>query len=212
MITGSKTKSNGAIMARKPDVRRQVRSARKVRRQLRERAARFVPGDPRLTGAGLASPTGLVFQDGVPIYTFTTPAGLNLTFNNGAHIGDAQLELLFWGDFWKTASNPSMADIVQAVNNIVSSEYLSELTQYGFHSITGVDSMIVSDPAPPAGTYSGDDVASMVWDLIDAQNIFPEPDEPGGRNIYIWSLLPEAPPIRNPAAHTPMTRRVTYPC
>lgn len=179
-----------------------IKSAKKSTRRLRKRVPRFDAGDPRLTGAGLANPTGLVFQNGVPVYTFNTQPGLNITFNGGAHVGDAQLELLFWGNFWKTASNPSMGDIVQAVQKIVNSGYLSELTQYGFNSITGVGSTQVSNPPPPPGTYTGADVASMVWDLIDGQNVFPEPDEPGGRNIYMVFAPSGTAFTTNPGAHT----------
>jgi hypothetical protein len=41
---------------------------------------------------------------------------------------------------------------------------------------------------PPA-TFVDDDVMTLVWSLIDAGS-FPEPDEPGGRNIYAVFMPP----------------------
>jgi hypothetical protein len=50
--------------------------------------------------------------------------------------------------------------------------------------------MIVTNPAPP-GTFGDSDVEDLVWALID-DNRFPEPDEPGGRNLYMVFLPPGA--------------------
>lgn len=122
-------------------------------RGVRTRSPRFKSDDPRI-GGGLSSPTGWTVEDGVPMYTFQTPPGLKIGFGGGPLVGDVPLQLLFWGDFWKTAQNPSAADILNAVNNIVNSLYLSELKQYGFNSITNVAATIVSSPPPPPGTYT----------------------------------------------------------
>ena len=48
--------------------------------------------------------------------------------------------------------------------------------------------MVVTDPGPP-GTYQDDDVQNLIWSLID-DNKFPEPDEPGGRNLYMVFMPP----------------------
>jgi hypothetical protein len=48
--------------------------------------------------------------------------------------------------------------------------------------------MVVTSPAPPA-TYNDDDVSTLVWSLID-EGTFPEPDDPGGRNIYVVFMPP----------------------
>jgi hypothetical protein len=47
---------------------------------------------------------------------------------------------------------------------------------------------MVSRPAPPA-TYNDDEVKDLVWALIDDDR-FPEPAEPGGRNLYTVFMPP----------------------
>jgi hypothetical protein len=99
-------------------------------------------------------------------------------------ISSADLELLFWGNQWQTATGPSANDIIAAVQQLLASPYLSALSQYGFSNIRLRGSTIVLNPAPPAPRYSADDVRDMVWALID-DNVFPEPDDDGGRIFYM---------------------------
>ncbi len=56
--------------------------------------------------------------------------------------------------------------------------------QYGFASLTLDPATIVINPGPPFPTFSGDDAKDMVWDLIDDDR-FPEPDDDGGRIVYM---------------------------
>ncbi len=115
-----------------------------------------------------------------------------LTYHQGPVAGSARLQLLFWGDYWNTpAANPSTGTLSDAATTIVNSAYLSELTQYGFSSISLLDPLVVTQPGPSTPTFSFDNVGNMVWDLIDGGS-FPEPDEDGGNIIYMVFAPPGA--------------------
>jgi stage V sporulation protein SpoVS len=104
----------------------------------------------------------------------------SISDHGGARILDGVLELIFWGAAWQTATGPSRADIVQAVQAMIAGPYLSELSQYGFRSLVLRGTTIVLEPKPP----KTDEVGKMVWNAIDS-GVFPEPDDPGGRIIYM---------------------------
>ena len=108
----------------------------------------------------------------------------HLSYRGGPVVGAASLQLLFWGDFWNTATNPSLEEVTEAVSAIIDSPYLSELAQYGFQSLTLNTPLVVTQPGPSVPMFSGENVKDMVWDLID-NDIFPEPDDEGGRIIYV---------------------------
>jgi hypothetical protein len=104
----------------------------------------------------------------------------------GPVILGCQLELIFWGDTWRTGPNlsgVSPASVVNAVENILTGPYLMLLGQYGFNSVAIQGTTLVTVPPPPP-SYTLADVENMVWNLID-DGKFPEPDEPGGRTLYM---------------------------
>jgi hypothetical protein len=109
--------------------------------------------------------------------------------NGGGAIGTGlPVQLIFWGSAWNApATNPSASAIITAVRTILGGGWMSGLRQYGVRRCTFGGSMIVTDP-PPA-TYKDDDIATLVWSLID-EGTFPEPDDPGGRNIYVVFMPP----------------------
>ena len=113
----------------------------------------------------------------------------------GALIANAQLELVFWGDAWQSTTGPSAGDVVNAINRILASPYLLALAQYGFQSAAVRGSTIVTSPAPPAD-YSMEDVGNLIWNLID-DGKFPEPDDDGGRILYMVFMPPGTNPPRD---------------
>jgi hypothetical protein len=119
----------------------------------------------------------------VDLYAVADDAQGSDSASGGQIVGTATLQLLFWGNFWEQATNPSAGDITNAVAAILNSPYLSQLDQYGLKSLSLGPSTIVHVDVP-SPTFSSDDAFDMVWDLID-QGTFPEPDEPGGRNVYM---------------------------
>jgi len=137
---------------------------------------------PRIP-SGLTAPTGALHEGDLEIFTYPTQP-LQAVYNQGAVVVGANLQLLFWGTFWETASAPSTGDIEQAVRTILASPYLSEVSQYGFSDLTLNPSRIVTAPAPPSTSYSSDDVGNMIWKLID-DGTFPTPDSSDRRNLYV---------------------------
>jgi hypothetical protein len=109
--------------------------------------------------------------------------------NGGGAIGTGlPVQLIFWGPAWNApATNPSASTIISAIQTILGGGWMSGLRQYGVRRCTFGGSMIVTNP-PPA-TYDDDDIETLVWSLID-EGTFPEPDEPGGRNIYVVFMPP----------------------
>ncbi|HEX6526031.1 MAG TPA: hypothetical protein VF070_39365 [Streptosporangiaceae bacterium] len=148
---------------------------------------------------GASSAVGYVDDDGliVALYGVAGDATSSDSVNNqgGALIVTAPIELVFWGDQWQTAIGPSTGDIINAVNGILASPYLSELSQYGFQHVSVQGSTIVTAPAPPAN-YTFDDVGNLVWNLID-DGKFPEPDDDGGRILYMVFMPPGTTPPPN---------------
>src|SRR5450755_4187327 len=104
------------------------------------------------------------------------------SFHGGAVILSPQLQLIFWGSRWAGGASPTETQVRDAVVSIISGPYLLKLRQYGIGPATlrGTSTIISPDPPSP---FSSDDVRNLIWDLID-QGEFPEPDDPGGRNLY----------------------------
>jgi hypothetical protein len=149
--------------------------------RLHQRSANPRAGGP--IPSGLSNPVGALGGPGVTIWKFITPPTA-LSRGLGPIVTTARLVPLFWGDFWRTATDPSVADVHQAIEQLLLSPYLSEVSQYGFQSLTLDPPLIVVTPGPRFPTYSGDSVRDMVWDLIDDDR-FPEPDEDGGQIVYM---------------------------
>ncbi len=163
-----------------------VISRRGAKRRFSPAGLRARDNNPLAPGqipSSLSDPAGSIFEPGRTVWKFFAPPA-KLHFGGGAIITTARLVPLFWGEFWKTATDPSVSDIHQAIAQILPSPYLSEAMQYGFQSLTLDPAMIVISPGPPFPTFSGDDAKDLVWDLIDDDR-FPEPDEDGGRIVYM---------------------------
>ena len=114
------------------------------------------------------------------------PADTTTSNDGGAIISHVSLQLLFWGSAWNSNPAPSIGSFINAVNGILQSPYLSGLGQYGVASSSIKGAWIVTgrDPKNP---FSDGDVHSIISDLID-QGSFPEPDDPGGQNLYMFIL------------------------
>jgi hypothetical protein len=147
--------------------------------------------EPGIVGADTTAlalpqiPTGSVTAGPVEIdlHGVANDAVSSDSATGGAIVGTATLQLLFWGGFWEKAFAPSTGDIRITVAALLNSPYLSQLDQYGFKSLVlGASTLVYADV--PAPTFSNEDAYNMVWDLID-QDTFPEPDDTGGRNIYM---------------------------
>ena len=108
--------------------------------------------------------------------------------NHGAVIPRVSLQLIFWGKDWPRPSpGPSADAITAAVQGMLSGPYMSGLLQYGIGlgSLRGT-TFVKYDPPNP---FSKNHWHSLIWSLID-DGTFPFPDEPGGRNLYLFITPP----------------------
>jgi hypothetical protein len=112
------------------------------------------------------------------------------TSNGGGAIGTGlPVQLIFWGGAWnQAATNPSAGAILGSVQTILRGPWMSGLRQYGVRRCNLGGAIVVTGPAPP-GTYKDSDIQDLIWALID-DNKFPEPDDPGGRMIYMVFMPP----------------------
>jgi len=152
---------------------------------------------PLPTGIGTATDGQVAPGSGNLVFHSPCDAPASTTTSNdgGAIIADVSLQLLFWGSSWNSNPSPSIGEVVNAVNSILQGPYLSGLGQYGVGGGSLKGAWIVTG-REPNNPFSDDDVHSIISDLID-QGSFPEPDDPGGRNLYMF-ILPANVHSNNP--------------
>jgi hypothetical protein len=159
--------------------------AKRLRRRSLVEARGVVPPSPGTLTAtdGQLGPGGgtLVFHS-----PCDAPAGTQSSNDGGSIITNLSLQLLFWGSAWNSNPSPSIGQVINSVNSILQGPYLSGLGQYGVAGGSLKGSWIVTG-REPNNPFSNDDVHSLISDLID-QGSFPEPDDPGGRNLYMFVL------------------------
>jgi len=130
----------------------------------------------------------LIFSDNYLDGTLTNSGG-PVAGAPGGH----PLQLLFWGDWWKSAGAAKCGLVEERTKALLESGYFSELTQYGVpHAPVWRGSLIVTDPAPPSFANDANDfmeeVLRMVEDLLE-DDVFPDPDD--GPRILFVVLLPD---------------------
>jgi hypothetical protein len=159
--------------------------AKKGRRRVLAKAGGIVPL-PNRTGEatdGQAAP-----GSGVLVFHSPCDAPASTTTSNGGGtvISNVSLQLLFWGSAWNSGPTPSIGQVINSVNSILQGPYMSGLAQYGVGGGNLSGAWIVTG-REPNNPFSNDDVHGIISDLID-QGSFPEPDDPGGRNLYMFVL------------------------
>lgn len=103
-------------------------------------------------------------------------------FHGGQIIDSADVQLIFWGNEWSTLTSPSAGAIANGMNAMLASSYFDNMRQYGLTSLHMRGPIqVLSDPP---SNFQFEDIGNMVWGLID-QGTFPEPDEPGGKILYL---------------------------
>jgi len=133
-----------------------------------------------------------------PLLTFppdTRCPASNVSSHGGAIATGAPVHLLFWGQDWQTRPGPGgvglLADAVTAaVKSILAGPWMSGLRQYGVkRSAFGSSTTVATDPPFLPHTFDNGDVENLIQSRIDGGQ-FPEPDEPGGRNLYVVFMPP----------------------
>lgn len=127
-----------------------------------------------------------------------------VTNHGGAIATGDSVQLLFWGSVWETSSLSLFNSLTAGVQSILAGPYMSGLRQYGIKRCPFGGALVVTAPNPPLApsTFTDDTIHSVVQSLIDG-GTFPEPDEPGGRNLYFVIMPPNtqySPPPGLPPA------------
>jgi hypothetical protein len=124
-------------------------------------------------------------------FTFPVNGGVtdtNVVSHGGTVAPGVAVQLIFWGNSWNTTDAALRDQIVSATLNLIEGPFTSALGQYGLGGPTWRGTTTVISPAAPA-TFDDGTIGDLVWSCIDA-NIFPEPDDPGGRNYYCVLMPP----------------------
>ncbi|HXA19323.1 MAG TPA: DUF3892 domain-containing protein [Thermoanaerobaculia bacterium] len=160
-------------------------------------------GDVPKGGGGAGSDTG------VAATTFSVPgdppAGSTAVPVKGSVIPHVSLQILFWGAEWaQPSTTPSTTSVMTAVDQILASQYLFGLEQYGVLSavLAGPGGVAISDEPP--NPFLDSDIGSFIWRVIGAtDNNLPEPTM-GGPNLYMVFLPQGVLPvnIKNIGEHT----------
>jgi Ca2+-binding RTX toxin-like protein len=113
------------------------------------------------------------------------------TYTAGDVLHNPQINLIFWGSYWKNPVNsPTQNDIFNKVVSVVSSPYASRLTDYradppgpGNYNIQAINALSDS-PDPIDGMFSLGDVTNVVTNLTD-HDCLPDPDSLSNLPIYV---------------------------
>lgn len=117
--------------------------------------------------------------------TKTANAGDFVTGNpNGPHLATVSLQLIFLGPEWSTQTNPSEQDVVNSVNTILNSSYLSEMGQYGYQGPIKVANVENWDSDPP-NPFQFRDIVNNMTALVQYNQVVP-PSTPG----VVYALFP----------------------
>jgi hypothetical protein len=91
----------------------------------------------------------------------------------GVVLSSVNLQLIFWGTPWATGTTPPSSSVTAAATAILTSSYMSSLSQYrgvGIGHLIGTFTLanaIGAVPADPPNPFSSDDVTSAITELIN---------------------------------------------
>jgi hypothetical protein len=138
---------------------------------------------------GFVKPAPLKVRTADSLFPPIIAGPISVSNGGGAIATGLPVQLIFWGNAWsQPATTPSAGAVVAAVQNILRGPWMAGLRQYGIRRSSFGGATVVTTPGPP-GTYQDSDVEDLIWALIDDDK-FPEPDDPGGRNLYMVFMPP----------------------
>ena len=146
----------------------------------------IVPHTPHTPHVG---PSAAQKADGIQFPPNIGETDTNVVSHGGAVAPGVAVQLIFWGNNWTTGDATLRDQLVAAALNLIEGgPFSSALGQYGLSGPTFRGTTTIISPEPPASFDDGS-VGDIVWACID-QNIFPEPDDSGGRNYYCVFMPP----------------------
>jgi hypothetical protein len=123
----------------------------------------------------------------VPTILFKPVDGLETTIDKGGNgMGSPTVYLLFWGDFWGTGAGPYYeSQVIDAAQNLLSTQYFSRLTQYRASSpltFGGYANTFQNDN--PSQRFSASNLDDLLNNYID-NGTLPESDTPPTQALYV---------------------------
>jgi hypothetical protein len=129
----------------------------------------------------------------VPTVLFTPQYGAETVFDtHGYKLSSPPIYLIFWGTYWTTTDGNTYANnLVDAAKRVISSDYLSRLTQYfnDGQASYGAPWIILSDPSSGFSTRDIDNVVQSAID--DPSSPIPESDSGPHEPIYVVVTPPD---------------------
>jgi hypothetical protein len=124
-------------------------------------------------------------------------ATITLSDGGGVIIPNVRLYLVFWGPAWlATTATPSVGQVTDAVDNILTGPYMASLSQYrsvgsGFlQASIVVSETVATAPATPPNNFSESDVQNLLTQMIYAA-MLPGPEVDS--NLLYVVIFPPGP-------------------
>lgn len=114
--------------------------------------------------------------------------GVVMSDHGGKILQHVQVQLLFWGVAWTGEATPSVTDITNAVERIMTGPYLSALSQYRNIGTGRLGGHVVISSSDPPNPFTDRDMAQLVRAQLRAGTV-PEPDSDAGL-LYCVVLPP----------------------
>lgn len=135
---------------------------------------------------GTTNPASVVNQGSITVCKYNVASDAqptdSISFQGGEQISSISVVPIFYGSAWLN-SDPNVNKVMAAIKGLLTTPYLSQMNQYGLSSVN-IHQPVLLTNVNPSATHSSDDIGDIVWNLID-DDVFPEPDDAGGRNIYV---------------------------
>ena len=118
----------------------------------------------------------------VPLLIFADSilAGSSVQNHGGPGGSGLGVELLFWGDWWNSPEGSTRRALIQTrAQTLLSTDYFSELEQYGVERPHWRGALVVTRPGAP-GAFNSTGDYQVVPDLIDSlidDDVYPDPDD-----------------------------------
>lgn len=125
---------------------------------------------------------------GVPAAAGAPPVDSNFGYQGGPIIADPQVYATFWGAAWSAADHAQRrANLVQFTQDLLESDYMNILSQYGVGHGAGKAGTWMGDSNLPTvtGQISDSDIHRNIQSLIDAGTL-PEPGSPSNMALMIF--------------------------
>jgi hypothetical protein len=106
--------------------------------------------------------------------------------HNGPTLSNTPVTLIFEGSYWQNPTGVTEADAIQAVQNILSSSYLSYATEYGTNGQAFLAGIQQDNSLPLSnGTFAESDLQTVAAKFVTTQ-----PGAPSARSLYFVITAP----------------------